>query len=821
MVLPDLAPLGGAGNQRNRRMKPNFALSLSFDGITLLHRAGGGWRRVGSVPLDAADLAGELADLRGRAEALDPAGVRCKLLIPNDQIRYMTIRTGRVSESERREAAAGALDGATPYALDELAFDVSADGEFTHIAAVARETLDEAESFANDHGFNPVSFAAVPEDESFAGEPFFGVTTLAADLTDGAQVTPDEMAVVVIGEVEEPPAPEPQDAAIPGFASRRAKADRAAGEATDGMDPAGPADAPKIAPEPAPEAERRLTIILDDQPVSPADTPGSTAESIIAEAKDGTSRQLAPEPIVPDSAVTAQRTTIPAAPPSPRIDDLPPDDESARLTVFGARQAPQAGGERRHLGLVLSVALLLVLAAVAIWAMIFLEDGIAGLFRDRSDDDVVITAIEPPEAEEPDAASADTPPADTPSPEPQGATALPESAPAPAAQVEATELATPAAPRPAPVDPVLPSIASLPAPTAAPRQPSSDKDARAEETLTETDAAVLEALRTPAGEAPAGDDGAAPQDQALYAASGIWQTPPVVPEAPSIITLGDLYVASIDRTDLFSDAVVLPGADDLNTDVPLAVRASPTAAGTEFALDDQGLVEPTPEGTLTPEGILVYLGKPAVVPPPTPERPEVARQEQEAQERDARLAKIRPRARPGDLIETNERANLGGRSRAELGKLRPRLRPERDIPQAEPEAPATAQAVATAYRPKARPRNFSAAVEQALASAQSGGAAATGPAVPASAAYKPSNSSAASVTRRATVKNAIRLRDVTLIGVYGTSANRRALVRLSSGRYKKVKVGDRIDGGQIIAIGDDELRYRKGSRNVVLKMPKG
>ncbi|MFC6687060.1 hypothetical protein [Jhaorihella thermophila] len=809
-------------------MKPNFALSLSFDGITLLHRAGGGWRRVGSVALDAADLAGELADLRGRAEALDPAGVRCKLLIPNDQIRYMTIRTGRVSESERREAAAAALDGATPYALDELAFDVSADGEFTHIAAVARETLDEAESFANDHGFNPVSFVAVPEDESFAGEPFFGVTTLAPDLTDGAQVTPDEMAVVVIGEVEEPPAPEPQDAAIPGFASRRAKADRAAGEATDGMDPAGTADAPKIVPESAPEVERRLTIIQDDQPVSPADTPANAAESIIAEAKDGTSRQPVPQPIVPDSAVTAQRTTIPVAPPSPRIDDLPPDDESARLTVFGARQAPQAVGAWRHLGLVLSVALLLVLAAVAIWAMIFLEDGIAGLFRGRSDGDVVITAIEPPEAEEPDAASADTPPADTPSPEPQDATALPDSAPAPAAQIEAAEPATPAPtpPRPAPVDPVLPSIASLPAPTAAPRQPSSDKDARAEETLTETDAAVLEALRTPAGEAPdaeapAGNDGAAPQDQALYAASGIWQTPPAVPEAPSIITLNDLYVASIDRTDLFSDAVVLPGAEALDTDAPLAVRASPAAAGTEFALDDRGLVEPTPEGTLTPEGILVHLGKPPVVPPPTPERPEVARQEQEAQERDARLAKIRPRARPGDLIEANERANLGGRSRAELGKLRPRLRPERDIPQAEPDAPATAQAVATAYRPKARPRNFSAAVERALASAQSGGAAATGPAVPASAAFKPNRPSAATVTRRATVKNAIRLRDVTLIGVYGTSANRRALVRLSSGRYKKVKVGDRIDGGQIIAIGDDELRYRKGSRNVVLKMPKG
>ena len=77
------------------------------------------------------------------------------------------------------------------------------------------------------------------------------------------------------------------------------------------------------------------------------------------------------------------------------------------------------------------------------------------------------------------------------------------------------------------------------------------------------------------------------------------------------------------------------------------------------------------------------------------------------------------------------------------------------------------------------------------------------------------------MAKQATIKNAINLRQVNLIGVYGTPSNRRALVRLSSGRYKKVKVGDRIDGGQIVAIGDSELRYQKGGRNVVLRMPRG
>jgi len=44
---------------------------------------------------------------------------------------------------------------------------------------------------------------------------------------------------------------------------------------------------------------------------------------------------------------------------------------------------------------------------------------------------------------------------------------------------------------------------------------------------------------------------------------------------------------------------------------------------------------------------------------------------------------------------------------------------------------------------------------------------------------------------------------------------------MSNGRYHKVKVGDRLDGGRVSAIGDGELRYQKGGRNIVLQMPRG
>ena len=71
----------------------------------------------------------------------------------------------------------------------------------------------------------------------------------------------------------------------------------------------------------------------------------------------------------------------------------------------------------------------------------------------------------------------------------------------------------------------------------------------------------------------------------------------------------------------------------------------------------------------------------------------------------------------------------------------------------------------------------------------------------------------------ATNTNAITLRRVNLIGVYGKPSNRQALVRLANGRFVKVKVGDRIDGGQVAAIGESQLRYVKSGRNITLDIP--
>lgn len=78
-----------------------------------------------------------------------------------------------------------------------------------------------------------------------------------------------------------------------------------------------------------------------------------------------------------------------------------------------------------------------------------------------------------------------------------------------------------------------------------------------------------------------------------------------------------------------------------------------------------------------------------------------------------------------------------------------------------------------------------------------------------------------SVVKEATIVGAINLNRINLLGVFGTADNRTALVRLSSGRVKKVHVGDVLDGGRVAAIGESMLYYVKNGRNVQLTLPQG
>ena len=313
-----------------------------------------------------------------------------------------------------------------------------------------------------------------------------------------------------------------------------------------------------------------------------------------------------------------------------------------------------------------------------------------------------------------------------------------------------------------------------------------------------------------------------------------------------MVTLDDLFMTSIDPVSTSNDAVALPTLASFGGDTVDISSAPPAAAGTSFTLDDRGLVVPSPNGTLNADGVLVFAGQPARVPPATLARPGAVEEEEVEDTVVAALLGFRPKLRPEDLPEQNERANLGGVTRNELAAFRPTLRSADVIKaaaaakQAEVDAAAEAAAAAikaalpqepvnnaTQYatevskRPDTRPGNFSRIVRRAERAQPAPVTVASAPAAVTPQVVQPSVPSKASVSKQATVKNAIKLRQINLIGVYGKPSSRRALIRLSNGRYQKVAVGDRLDGGRVSAIGEAELRYNRRGRDVVLKMPRG
>ena len=711
-------------------MKLHFALSLSHDGIDLLHSGPTGWGTVGRADPTSDDLMSQMDTLVATARSLQGDDLRCKIILPDDQIKYLSIATPGLDDDARRHEAIKALEAATPYSATDLVFDIQTDGDDTHVAAVAKVTLAEAEAFVADKGFEPVSYVARPaEGLPFAIEPTF------ADHRDkklgGAapKVTPPQDVPLTAAENTAEPAPKEAPEAEKGFVSRR--------------------------------RVPTFRTVSDDLPNQ---TDGAQA---------GFSESAAPYQADASKQAKTHREKPPAGTARAR-------NETERMTVFGMRAGT---GLSRGMG---PLGMATALACVALLGFIAFAGGALG-----TNISSFFTLL---------------------------------NAPKPTAQFTA------------PQQPQSPTNANAPQTAEAQVELAS-----LNRELSDEDSAVLDALGTPFLTDPTPrSDRTSDEIRAAYAVTGIWPVAPDVPSPPPLVDLDDMYETSIDPIDSNFDAVALPDLKSQGIDAPMLALASPAPAGTEFDLDARGFVVPAPQGSLNPDGVKVFAGAPPVRQPRN-----LLRIDEPGEDLAEllRLSTFRPKARPDNLIETTERASFGGLTRTELGQMRPRLRPasaqetalasaslvpadsENRAPLVEPVedllATATARAVPVSLRPDVRPLNFAAVVERAQTTAAITAPTQVAAAQVAPRVVTPTIPSSASVARQATIKNAISLRKVNLIGVYGKPSSRRALVRLGNGRYRKVEVGDRIDGGQVSAIGDAELRYQKSGRAIVLKMPKG
>ncbi|WP_425092101.1 hypothetical protein [Tropicimonas sp. S265A] len=702
-------------------MKPEFALSLTHEGIGLLQRSEDGWLTVGTVSLKDADVEAALTRLRETAERVAKDGpVRSKLILPNTEVLYLDVDVGGATGPDYEATIREALDGRTPYALDELSYDYVVTGKTAQIAVVARETLLEAEAFAQSHAFNPVSFAAIPPKGAFSGEPMFGTTQAAVALLPGDMTLErDTVPVVVVGTAPTAPL---------------------------GQTDAGP-DAKAVAPDAAPKTKTEPPSKVAKPPVA----------AVAARAPSG-----------PAKPVTATRPRAAEKPvPAPR---------------------PKAG-----LGLVVTAGALAVLLLIGLFAAL----------RGEGDG--------------------------APPPVSQSEPAEDQSRVAPAPSVAATDpvdtsTSLAAAPQ---VMPEMEGAFEAPRPTRSTpfdQVPLPEEVAEGEEASTPGTTNTTVATATPDELAPAPVAGAGPgllETETFYAVTGIWQRSPEALPVPRAQDLGDLYVASLDGTIAIDDALALPSYEE-ERDGLFETPQPPIGPGLVFDFDEDGRVVATPEGALTPDGVLVYSEANGVRPLPRPF-------DAVPQTDQAALATIRPAPRPENARELVERAVLDGRTRAELAAFSPRARPPslQDEALAATDGTPSALAVAQAPSPAARPTD----IERIVASVRA--AQASQPERPATTAAQASLAAApapqqqtapaiptqASVARQATLENAMRLDRINLIGVYGTASERRALVRTKAGRYVKLQVGDRFDGGRVASIDEASLQYTKGGRNITLKMP--
>lgn len=424
----------------------------------------------------------------------------------------------------------------------------------------------------------------------------------------------------------------------------------------------------------------------------------------------------------------------------------------------------------------------------------------------------------------------------------------------------------------------------------------------------------------------------APEAEAILPvepAPGTTVTTDLAVAAPPVEDQDEIFLSSMDVPPPALDALALPtplATLDALPDTPMP----PPAFGTVYQFDARGLLIPTAEGIISPDGVMLIAGKPPLVPPartnvaseaaraaaaaaaaatptaatlpvetalpaadaslltadPVAVDPAIAEgatgTEVAPAPADPAMAGFRPQPRPEGLVPpaeagTEDDARLATDEANGLATLRPLPRPATVVAAASASRPAdapedalpavadlgaqaaslTAQAeaqlaaaaaleaenpsiVAISMRPAARPRDLSRAVEAAVAAAVREpepeaevieAAAAAPPSdlkpeeldevdEPDTAKGAPSIPTKASVAKQATYANAINLSKINLIGTYGTDSRRYALVRQANGRYKKVAVGDKIDGGTVKAITDTEVRYQKGGKLLSLKMPK-
>lgn len=805
--------------------------------------------------------------------------------------------TGRADAVPRADAP-DATQVDTPAAENMFAEDTNGDDALSDSTGIPEPETNLLET-------HPTDAETADDGEAELANLFRATQDDAPDPGASAPEAPAAEPEAPTPALDQQPAAPPQDApsATPepvpslGFGARRGKVERPEGSGTlvgartsrlgFGAEPAAktPSVHPDTAAAPAPSANApevapagrlatQLTRVRDvsrakpDRPADPPLTAKPAAEGPPVEDPNRPAFEAAPLTADPAAIVATARSKPDSAPEDTAFDD----------GLLARKRSSAQVGPSFRMGLILTLILVVLLAMIALWSVIFLPNSaVARLFNGGvTSDSVALDAAAP------------APPAIITAPPPLGVL---DASPSPDARAPAPD------PAPGRTPTERPIVAAEVEPPAAPALPDTAADALdiaaaealenaapAPEAVTEAplpaEPAEVAAEIPPLAPIPDGTLPSPEEAAQLFAEDGIWTRPPDRPEPGALDNDADIGIAAIDPPNANTDVAALPApTEDFREQLPL-VR-SPPPFGSDPAREAIISIVPTPEGVVTPRGALVLAGRPAVVPPPRPREvvpatpaavpdaaaeiavPEVAAPEVAAPEiaapeftvpdinvEDAILGTFRPTPRPGDVNEARQQQVQDDEAPIDVTLVRPAARPGDTTetagtagqaslfpdatapgetaaalagaaslspavpaPDAEADADLSPLALSVSRVPPTRPASIVTVAAQRATEANI-------PAVPARvAAPQPNIPSNTEVSRAATEANAIRLRDVNLIGVSGTPSNRSALVRLPNGRFIEVGVGDNLDGGRVAAIDGDSLQYIKNGRNIVLDIP--
>ena len=922
-------------------MKPDFALSLSFDGITLLHRTKLGWNIIGTAKLDSAALESDVAGIRRKALSLDSRADNVKLVIPNEQIKFIKLLRPDGAQSNDIEAVIlDHLQGATPYHVSELRFDWIASKNDLYVAAVAIETLQEAENFAETHSFKPLGNVAIPPKDSFIGEAFFG-TALGGQqqmewYDQEIDISPSPSPEALLKIAPKPLPPEPPIARNKGHITAQQKAAN--------PDPKQPRLSTQLTKQINEEAEN-VPVSLNDL--------GTAFPRILSQIEGKLEGQeQAAKPKVFD--VNETRATANAA--SPSADPiLKRQGFEHKVTTEKIRNVLRHTKQRLSAGVSAQGAVLKTLLQTALRQTKMAGVGATQFIKICKHKLLVEGVVPPVQRLQPILRKYVLKARDW------GLPVMLLSASVLLAGFTATyfivtrsadpntdlalKIETVSADADKKID-VLRSIQELSPASEAERGrgltglegfATTDTQAKAEvfsetpllglselQTSAGFDLSIVEklpmkralsrldSLATPSSTRTRNGTELAPEAKIeipqtartsqlntpefipngpmtpeelrrVYVSTGVWPMAPKAPYQASTKALEDLYIASIDADIRAHDPVILPSPDEFLTDstkdlaIPLLKKAKPLGLATGDPVIEMPN-EPSAKTLVSPNmnalRVLpdVTLRPPSMAPQPLAElTPSIITQDSNKtaiSQPDAlpsidALTRLDPPSVTGfgnqatDPIfenaatenaenqssETNPTSELVSKppsvsSEKEaiastdpqtpqapepaidmLAQSRPLIRPQALVAALRAKEKAFEEALNTSIRPKIRPELTEIAQSDTLISrlfsALDEGDEAN---VDSPIADEPSS---ARVSERATLEKGLNLRKVNLLGTYRFGNSRKALILMPNGSKRMVKVGDRLDGGQVAAIDEEELRYIKSGLNIILSMPSG